>query len=567
MSNWYVRPAGGTYGNEDGTSYADAWDGFSDITWASVQPGDTLWICGTHIYDMTGKAAGEKNITPTAGTSEEARVILRGDYPGDPAIIWGNAKINYGTWADEGNGTWSLTDWCGTGASGQTNFFFENVNGNDGTHLNVVDTLQACKDTPGSVYSADYAYSGTIYCHLTDGSDPGGKLYAPYVGWSFYPENRQYITFQNMTIRSMRPTMYDQTGSYLKFDNIDLKYALYAAFPLGEGHHHIEISNCTIHYCPNGIYGTTPSMTGGIYGCHFHHNTFYDLGIVAWIASTDSHAIGIQGGHDNIIEYNEAYNCGTGLTCYAFTNQELKNYTVRYNFFHDLHQLGGAGGDGIEFACNNDSLSDKSGNYIYYNIIANCPGHGFTLQFEDTLYIWNNVVFQCGTSFWSNRSTGGSPDTGPDIQYRNNISVSPTYYHIRFDYGNATVYSLSSDYNLFYPDTANRFRYHAVDYTFSGWQGLSIDLNSSIADPLFVNGSGNYSLDADFQIPSNSPAKDAGTDVGLTEDYFGNAIPQGDAPDIGVHEYVVGGNPIHTIKLAPGTKVKIGAGAKIRIKN
>ena len=34
-TTWYVRPSGGSYGNEDGTTYADAWDGFTNITWGT----------------------------------------------------------------------------------------------------------------------------------------------------------------------------------------------------------------------------------------------------------------------------------------------------------------------------------------------------------------------------------------------------------------------------------------------------------------------------------------------------------------------------------------------------
>jgi hypothetical protein len=43
---WYVRPAGTTYGSANGTSYADAWAGFAAIQWASVQPGDTVYVAG-----------------------------------------------------------------------------------------------------------------------------------------------------------------------------------------------------------------------------------------------------------------------------------------------------------------------------------------------------------------------------------------------------------------------------------------------------------------------------------------------------------------------------------------
>jgi len=81
MTDWYVRPAGGSYGNEDGTSYEDAWNGFSNITWGTggVEAGDTLWVCGTHNETLTVKASG------TSGNY----ITIRGDYPGDPGIIDG----------------------------------------------------------------------------------------------------------------------------------------------------------------------------------------------------------------------------------------------------------------------------------------------------------------------------------------------------------------------------------------------------------------------------------------------------------------------------------------------
>jgi hypothetical protein len=51
-------------------------------------------------------------------------------------------------------------------------------------------------------------------------------------------------------------------------------------------------------------------------------------------------------------------------------------------------------------------------------------------------------------------------------------------------------------------------------------------------NPLFVDIS-----NSNFKLQSNSPAKDAGTNVGLTSDYAGNSVPYGDATDIGAYEY------------------------------
>ena len=51
---YFVRPSTtpGTYGTEDGSSYANAWNGFSDIDWASVE-NNILAVCGTHTEQFT----------------------------------------------------------------------------------------------------------------------------------------------------------------------------------------------------------------------------------------------------------------------------------------------------------------------------------------------------------------------------------------------------------------------------------------------------------------------------------------------------------------------------------
>ena len=60
MSTWHVRPSGGSYGDEDGTSYENAWDGLSNITWGTggVVAGDTLYIYGVHYEVLQIGASG-----------------------------------------------------------------------------------------------------------------------------------------------------------------------------------------------------------------------------------------------------------------------------------------------------------------------------------------------------------------------------------------------------------------------------------------------------------------------------------------------------------------------------
>lgn len=56
--NLYVRPNGGAYGAEDGSSWTNAFDGFSDVSWGSgtgsVGAGDTLYVgAGTYTQELT----------------------------------------------------------------------------------------------------------------------------------------------------------------------------------------------------------------------------------------------------------------------------------------------------------------------------------------------------------------------------------------------------------------------------------------------------------------------------------------------------------------------------------
>jgi hypothetical protein len=63
---FYVRPAGGSYGLEDGSSYDNAWDGFTDIDWEIIAPGSTLFVVGTHReqlnVDVSGTSGNPINI-------------------------------------------------------------------------------------------------------------------------------------------------------------------------------------------------------------------------------------------------------------------------------------------------------------------------------------------------------------------------------------------------------------------------------------------------------------------------------------------------------------------------
>jgi hypothetical protein len=84
---YYVRPSEGEYWREDGSDYANAFDGWSDIIWGKgpgmVGPGDTLYVCGRLTNEY---------VNITADGTKNNRIVIRGDYISDPGIIHSQDK-------------------------------------------------------------------------------------------------------------------------------------------------------------------------------------------------------------------------------------------------------------------------------------------------------------------------------------------------------------------------------------------------------------------------------------------------------------------------------------------
>lgn len=90
MAVWYVRPDTSHNGTRNGTTYATAWGGWSEIVWGAsgVKAGDDLYVCGTHTY-AAGISVGAHGATSTAG------VTIRGDYgPSRGSIVFSPTLTN-----------------------------------------------------------------------------------------------------------------------------------------------------------------------------------------------------------------------------------------------------------------------------------------------------------------------------------------------------------------------------------------------------------------------------------------------------------------------------------------
>ena len=82
MATWYVRPDASHGGSNAGTSYANAFQGWTALTAAaaSITAGDTIYVCGSHV------ANGANLQSVKAGTAG-APITYRGDYSADPGLM------------------------------------------------------------------------------------------------------------------------------------------------------------------------------------------------------------------------------------------------------------------------------------------------------------------------------------------------------------------------------------------------------------------------------------------------------------------------------------------------
>ena len=553
-TDWYARPKGGTYGAENGTSYAAAWDGIGSVVWggAGVVAGDTLYICGLHL-----PAYGDGYVASigASGTSE-SWITVRGDSGSEAGEVWG-ASIIPGSWNSEGSNTYSiaLPNDC------FEDFIFEDVALGSHTLLTCASSEQNCKDTAGSHWSTDYANGSNIYVHCNDGLDPEDRIVIGPGGVAVnITPTQSYVKFVNLSMywTIVGSAWSSGAATHFTWEGCTMKYSDGRVFRVRESCDYYTLDTCEIAYgSSGGIYSTTANGGDAADNLHIKDCTIHHIGDRPSTYSGDSHGIGIQDGNNHIYEGNEIYSCGNQLLVYCFDDNTCTDGIIRNNFIHDSHTAGGAtAGWGICMQHDGSPESDKTGWVIHGNIITDCT-IGIRQRWEDEVKIYNNVAESCGTSY-SSEVTGISNT----VTY-NNISFNPTNYHWEANAGVA----FTCDYNLYYPDTGTMFQWYGTDYNYADWKTQSSqDGNSpASADPAFVNAGGSYALDTDFQIPTGSPCKDAGVNVGLGTDYWGTTIPSGAAQDIGVHEYDQGDTP-HKAILKSGTKLILGPGVKVVIK-
>ena len=158
-------------------------------------------------------------------------------------------------------------------------------------------------------------------------------------------------------------------------------------------------------------------------------------------------------------------------------------------------------------------------NKIDNNLIMNCDEPGIAFNGNGNAkynnYIRNNIILNCGRN-----SKAKYDNIGISIDNSTTIYTNSFFNNCVFS-GNENS-----------PAVFKRGNYITIEQFNQEGFSADIAINNLQKNPLIET-----SDSLNFYLTENSECIDAGMDVGLTVDFYGNTIYSGNAPDIGIHEY------------------------------
>jgi hypothetical protein len=555
-NTYYVDATSGSDSN-DGKSTSTPWQTISKVNSQSFSPGD-------HILFKRGETWRERLNVPSSGN--QLQPITFSDYGSGalPKILGSLAKNSTGDWTNESGNLWYT--------SSPTWHVHSCIFDNEASYSTQVLTKGELTtqgylwwdDANSRVYLYSVGNPATVYNGVVECAQfLGGATTQGVISINI----KNYITISNIDVRYCDSYgVHSRDSSHIKVDGCTIKYigdnlSVTAGYGVYHWHSTINagtdyiITNNTISYCNratefvvyDGSYltflvsGNTISYCIlGTVGCgiSFGSPTSTDVMHYMWSRVSNNTityfvSAGIQMSHSShvIIENNTIHDN------YEVTGEEAQGislgtygthvYVVRYNLIYNVAGDPAEWNDGCGIFTRNayDAL-------IYYNIIHDCTKGIYMGRVDvdtrgnDNHVVYNNVVYNCEKyGIWCQGiNTGAGTKT---VTIQNNICDCD---HDSGDYDLVFEQDSSYDninctggYNCLVNDSAVT---KLADTTYSN---TSEDLYAT--DPLFDNPGSNI-----FTLQAASPCIDEGLSVGLTRDYAGTSVPQGDAPDIGAYD-------------------------------
>ncbi len=184
---------------------------------------------------------------------------------------------------------------------------------------------------------------------------------------------------------------------------------------------------------------------------------------------------------------------------------------------------------------------------VYGNLFTNCGWAAYVDTHVQSYDFYNNLLVNSsfhvantfnGTVPFDTRITDNTIYGGSILlsmceqtEVRNNVVYCTDPSSYPFSYGRGTVPVV--EHNVWHNSASDkRVIWAGTSYNVSDRDSWAAAHPGEVfQDPAFID-----PATGDFRLQSGSPALDAGTDTGLTVDFDGDPVPQGDGPDIGAFE-------------------------------
>jgi hypothetical protein len=506
MATWYVRPNTSHSGTRNGTSYATAWGGWSEIVWgvSGVNAGDTLYICGAHAY------TSQTTIGAHGATSDANRVTIRGDYAADP----GSIAYSGASWMDAFRSYTSIVNLRITSTASGYNCIYQSasagfvldgctlIGGDSGivlgsgtafTSITIRNNTMYGQTvaginqsiTTGSIVSAGVNITGNT---VHDTSLYGIQLSIASSAWTT-SSFRDYLIANNIVYNTPGPSIYLRTC------------------------HNDTTTNPTIYSGGLVVSGNTIHDCGTIAGDNGKHGGILVMGFAAPMISNnvvrDCYVLGagIQTAKNK--QPRVIFNRVTGIRSGTDTASFQGGFPIDGNgiFFDNLTIDGlGYGNYVADLISTGDPNSGcglafwtATGSKYIGNIVKDCNRGTFFGRVEETgNHVLNNTFINCNAGVWK---VGTNALTG-NITVKNNI-----FHNCPTGFSAGSNPSITADYNCIHGAT-------------NKYIGISAGANDISVDP---------QLDADYR-PQAAALKRAGANLGGM-DYYGKAFYA--APNIG----------------------------------
>ncbi len=282
-----------------------------------------------------------------------------------------------------------------------------------------------------------------------------------------------------------------------------------------------------------------------------------------YISNTGRNAIIARVSKDAVYEHNTLANSSRFSTGHSMYNFETSGFVGQFNEAYGNTGGGNVDRGGFDADYNSEDTTYQynyshdnrwfmgimcrwnKGVTIRYNISQNETEGIYWYGFDDEslledVAVYNNVHF-------TRSSLAGVLVNAGDRRIRNTTFSN-----------NIFSFAGSGDWGASAGDGANVTFRHNLFHNVPVWPHGG-DPGAVTSDPLFVNpGSGGSDLDmtdpdrlSGYRLQPGSPAIDAGTFIaGVTRDFWGNSVPAGTAPDIGVFEAQPAANVPPTVSLS-----------------